>query len=143
MFNRLFKCFIIMFVLLFSIQHKAQINKANPNKNNSKKNPETFSISKTDFDKLFTFKSNQVINISQNIYLDKSVSLLNTKNGDMIFLKIKLNYFKKAYLLVQINGSYSTQIFILSDDKSIFYKGKLSSTGLLMTKCLEEEIVSE
>ena len=142
MFNRLFKCFIIMFFLLFSIQHKAQINKTNPNKN-SKKNPESFSISKPDFDKLFTFKSNQVINISQNIYLDKSVSLLNTKNGDMIFLKIKLNYFKKAYLLVQINVSYSTQIFILSDDKSIFYKGKLSSTGLLMTKCLEEEIVSE
>lgn|GEM_PF-1416149 len=143
MFNRLSKCFIIMFFLLFSIQNKAQINKTNPNKNNSKKNPETFSISKTDFDKLFTFKSNQVITLSQNIYLDKSVSLLNTKNGDMIFLKIKLNYFKKAYLLVQINGSFSTQIFILSDDKSIFYKGKLSSTGLLMTKCLEEEIVSE
>ena len=60
-----------MFFLLFSIQHKAQINKTNPNKNNSKKNPETFLISKTDFDKLFTFKSNQVITLSQNIYLDK------------------------------------------------------------------------
>lgn len=143
MFNPLLKCLIIIFVLLFSFQYKAQINKTNTTKNNAKKNPETFLILKTDFDKLFTFKSNQVINLTSNMYLDKSVSLLNTKNGDMILLKIKLNYFKKAYLMVQINGSYSTQIFIISSDKSIFYKGKFSNTGLLMTKCLEEEIVSE
>ena len=143
MFNRLLKCFIIIFVLLFSMQNKAQINKTNPIKNNSKKNPETFLILKTDFDKLFSFKSNEFINIPQNIYIDKSVLLTNTKNGDMSFLKLQLKYFKKAYLLVQLNGSYSTQIFIMSSDKSIFYKGKLSNTGIIMTKCIEEEIVSE
>jgi hypothetical protein len=105
--------------------------------------PANFTISKADFDRLFMYKPNEVINTSDNVYINQSTLAMNTLNGDTRFLKIKLKYFKNAWLLIQVNGEYSTQIFILSDDKSVFYKGSLNENNVSMVKCDEDEIVSE
>jgi hypothetical protein len=120
---------------------------AQKTKTNSTKNkniyPTSFTINKSDFDRLLNTKANQVFVSKENKYLDKSAMLMNTKNGDTKFMKIKLNYFPKAYLMIQVNGEYSTQVFILSDDKSVFYKGRAEKNTYLLNKCSEDEIVSE
>lgn len=108
-----------------------------------KKYPATFAISKTDFENLFSKKIKETLSLKSNKYLDKSSILMNTLNGDTKFMKIKLNYFQNAYLMIQVNGEYSTQIFILSDDKSVFYKGSVESGEVVMKKCNEDDIVSE
>lgn len=105
--------------------------------------PGSFVITKSDYDQLFQLKVNDVVPSRSGKYISGSTMLLNTKNGDMKFLKLKLNYFKNALLVIQVNGSATTQVFILSDDKSIFYKGRFEKNNLLMNKCLEDEIVSE
>ncbi|PBQ33065.1 hypothetical protein CNR22_15190 [Sphingobacteriaceae bacterium] len=107
------------------------------------KNPASFTISKSDFELLFSKKAKDILVLKNNAFLDKSLVEINTLNGDMKFLKLKLSYFPKAYLMVQINGEYSTQIFILSDDKSVFYKGRIDKGIVTMTKCNEDDIVSE
>ena len=109
----------------------------------SPKHPASFTISKTDFDNLFTKKPKEAVASKTNKYLDKSTVEMSTLNGDTRFLRLKLNYFQNAFLMVQINGEYSTQIFILSDDKSVFYKGRLEKGLVTMTKCNEDDIVSE
>ncbi len=76
-------------------------------------------------------------------YLHKSTLLLNTKTGDMQLIKVKLAYFAKAYLMIQFSGTNSTQIFIVSDNKSVFYKGKQDKDVIIMTKCKEDDIVTE
>ena len=114
-----------------------------PSPKNTTKYPASFTISKGDFDALFQIKAKQQIVSKENKYLDKSVMFVNTKNGDTKFMKIKLTYFPKAYLMIQVNGGFSTQVFILSDDKSVFYKGQLEKNNYLLNKCSEDEIVSE
>lgn len=105
--------------------------------------PASFTIGKADFDRLFEIKAKESISSKNNKYLDKGLMMMNSLNGDMKFLKIQLSYFKNAYLLVQVNGEWSTQIFILSDDKSVFYKGKIDKGSVTMSKCQEDDIVSE
>lgn len=104
--------------------------------------PATFTISKTEFDRLFSLKPEELV-ASDNAYIKGSQVMMNTLNGDMKFLKLKLSHFKNAFLMVQVNGIYSTQIFILSQDKSVFYKGKIDKEMVIMTKCNEDDIVSE
>lgn len=133
--------FFILFAFLLNVQ--SQTAKKNATKNKVTKYPQSFSIQKNEFNNLFSYKANEVLVEKQNKYLNNSILLMNTKNGDMKFLKIKLNYFKNSFLLVQVNGEFSTQIFIMSDDKSIFYKGKMESEKIVLTKCTEDEIVSE
>jgi glycogen synthase len=135
------KFFLALF--LFSLSMHAFAQKQKPVIEKSVKNPTTFNISKTDFEGLFSKQIKETINLSSNKYLDKSSVMMNSLNGDMKFMKIKLNYFKNAFLMVQVNGIYSTQIFILSDDKSVFYKGKMDGDTIIMTKCNEDDIVSE
>lgn len=105
--------------------------------------PETFTIAKADFDSFFNYRVNGVIKTPSNQYTDKAVLLLNSKNGDMQLLRLKLSYFPKSYLMIQVNGVHSTQVFLMSDDKSAFYKGKVNKEKVTLTKCKEEEIVSE
>ncbi len=136
------KFFFILFFFSFSLNLAAQ----NSKKSGSmapQKYPVSFTISKTDFDNLFSKKPKEVLSSKNNKYLDKSSVLMNTLNGDTKFMKIKLNYFPNAFLMVQVNGEYSTQIFILSDDKSVFYKGRQEKGSVIMTKCNEDDIVSE
>jgi len=104
--------------------------------------PKSFTVSKADFDSLFGLEKDQAVK-SANVYLAKSVMLMNSRNGDIRFLRLKLQYFKNAFLMIQVNGGYSTQIFILSDDKSVFYKGAITENGVVMTRCSEDDIVSE
>lgn len=136
---------LIVFTLLLSsgIESQAQSNKNISRKIIKTDYPETFTINKSDFDELFTKKANTNLDLGSNKYLDKSTIEMNTLNGDIKFLRIKLNYFTNAYLLVQINGVYSTQVFVMSKDKSVFYKGKIEKDLVIMTKCGEDEIVSE
>lgn len=135
------KLLSLFFILSLSLPIAAQ--KSNSKTQNEKAYPATFTISKSDFDNLFSKKQKEVVETKTNKYLNKSAVLMNTLNGDTKFLKVKLNYFKNAYLMVQVNGEYSTQIFVLSDDKSVFYKGELEKGNVLMTKCNEDDIVSE
>lgn len=137
------KFFPILYFVITFININAQNSKLDLSKNKQKKYPSNFSITKNEFDVLFLYKENDKIRIKTNLFIDKSTLLKNSHNGDMNFLKIKLNYFKNAFLLIQVNGKFSTQIFILSDDKSIFYKGKIETDKVTMTECLEDEIISQ
>lgn len=105
--------------------------------------PATLSIQKKEFDDLFLYSINDKVVSKTNTYLNNAIVLAYTKTGDMIFFKLKLDHFKNAYLQVQVNGSYSTQVFILSDDKSVSYKGHFEKNVWLMTRCEEGEVVSE
>lgn len=140
-----FKSFLSFLLLSFffvTVQLDAQKAESAVNQK-SARYPASFFIGKTDFDYLFTLKPNEVIRSENNVFIDKSVISMNTLNGDTKFLKMKLDYFKHAWLLIQVNGVYSTQIFILSDDKSVFYKGSIHEGKVTMTKCNEDDIVSE
>jgi len=130
----------VLFLLSSSINLAAQKPKTTVTK---KQNPASFTISKTDFDNLFTKKPKEVLTVSNNKFLDKCSVIMSSLNGDTKFMKIKLHYFQNAFLMVQVNGAYSTQVFIMSDDKSVFYKGRLENGAVIMTKCNEDDIVSE
>ncbi|HOZ88307.1 MAG TPA: hypothetical protein PL029_11135 [Bacteroidia bacterium] len=104
--------------------------------------PESFTIVKKDFDRLFLYKPEELVS-KNNSFINKGRVKMNAKNGDMKFLKIKLNYFKNAVLMVQVNGSASTQAFVVSSDKSVFYKGHFQKNDLVMIKCAEDDIVNE
>ncbi|WP_317899916.1 hypothetical protein [Aurantibacillus circumpalustris] len=132
-----FTCF------LFIVGYTLAAQKSKTIAENFDKNPATFTISKTDYNNLFSKQSNETITGVQNKYLTNSTVLMNSLNGDMKFMKIKLDYFKNSFLMIQVNGGYSTQIFILSDDKSVFYKGSIDNGVVTMTKCNEDDIVSE
>ena len=141
MINYFTKVYFTFLAFFIAVTIQAQTTKtSNPS---DSKNPETFTITKTDFNNLFTKQVNEKVTASKNKYLDNSSVLMNTLNGDMKFMKIKLGYFKNSFLMIQVNGVYSTQIFILSDDKSVFYKGSINNGLVTMTKCDEDEIVSE
>lgn len=129
------------FLLISCFDANAQKSKTRAVQN--KNYPAAFTINKAEFDNLFTYKNNEVVPEKTNQYLKGSVLLMNTLNGDMRFLKLKLDYFKNGFMLVQVNGIYSTQVFIMTDDKSVFYKGKFEKGNLMMSKCSEDEIVSE
>jgi hypothetical protein len=136
-----FSCFLFLMLPGFNVH--AQKSKAAPIAQTSKKYPDSFTITRSEFDHLFSKKTKETIVSKVNKYLDKSSVLMNTVNGDTKFLKIRLAYFQNAFLVSQVNGEYSTQVFILSDDKSVFYKGRLDKDFVVMTKCNEDDIVSE
>lgn len=138
-----FKLLTVLLLISFTIPLAAQKQKKASSKQTVTKHPASFIISKTEFNELFAKKNNDAVVTKTNKYLDKSTVLMNTLNGDTKFLKIKLHYFVNGYLIVQVNGEYSTQVFILSDDKSVFYKGRLDNGIVTMTKCNEDDIVSE
>ena len=121
----------------------AQNKKTNPTKKSVVSYPASFTITKVELDKIFALKVTETLTNPTNKYLDKAQVLMNTKNGDIRFLKAKLSYFAKSSLLVQINGEYTTQVFIMSDDKSVFYKAKFDRDKFILRKCSEDEIVSE
>ncbi len=121
----------------------AQNKKTNTSRKTVDKNPSSFTITKAELERVFALKVKEVVTNPNNKYIDKAQVLMNTKNGDILFLKAKLSYFPKSSLLVQVNGVYTTQVFIMSEDKSIFYKGKQDKDKFILSKCSEDEIVSE
>lgn len=136
-----FPQFLILFLSCFLfVQTEAQNTQ---NKTATTDYPDSFTIRKTDLEALFAKKPRETFSSAKNKYLDQSEVMMNTLNGDMKFLKARLHYFSNAFLLIQVNGEYSTQVFILSDDKSVFYKGRPAEGDFTMNKCDEDEIVSE
>mgnify|MGYP006927912742 CR=1 FL=1 len=106
-------------------------------------NPVIFTIEQTEFESLFNYKSGEVIRCQKNKYIDKSVMELNTRNGNMQLLRIKSAYFAKSLLMVQVSGQLSVQVFIVSTDKKTFYRGKTERGKVTMSRCKEEDIVTE
>lgn len=106
-------------------------------------NPASFSISKAEVDKMLTYKADETTSFKKNKYIDKASVQSNIANGDMRFMRIKLNYFDQAYLSVQVNGSFSTILYITSDNNAVSYKGKSDGENFVMIKCERDEIYSE
>jgi hypothetical protein len=105
--------------------------------------PSSFMISMEDFDNLLKETENSVIKNKGNKYLDGAIVTTSTTNGDMRYMKIRLAYFRNAHLNIQINGTDSRQAFILSDDKSLAYKGRFETANLVMVKTEADAIISE
>lgn len=105
--------------------------------------PDSISISKNDFENLFKYKANTIVKSNTNSYLNNAVVLLNNKFGSNKQLKLKLENFPTSYLIVQVNGDDSILIFIISDDKSVFYKNKNYADKFVLVKCAEDDIISE
>lgn len=130
---------IFLLLLCMTAQAQAKKNTARPGRNY----PASFRIQTSELDALLSRSPNSTITSRANRYLRRGVVVANTASGDMRFLKLKLDYFKNAFLTVQVNGSFSTQVFILSTDKSVFYKGSFEDGQLVMSACHEDDIVSE
>jgi len=137
--------FIIVsfFLFLLSFQMPVLAQKTKSSTPSQKLYPASFKITKAEFENLISRKVKDEVKLRNNKFIANSTVLLNVLNGDTKFIRLKLSYFNSAYLTIQINGAYSTQVFILSDDKSVFYKGQPQNGGFLMTKCNEDDIVSE
>src|ERR1044072_8362231 len=97
-----------LWLSLLSVPVNLHAQKAKTKPSTSSSYPNSFTINKTDFDALFEKRPKEAISSKNNKYLDKGTVMMNTLNGDMKFLKVKLQYFPGAYLLVQVNGEYST-----------------------------------
>jgi hypothetical protein len=132
---------LLICLLLYGSSLSSQTAKGN--KTRAAGNPESFSVSRAEFDKLYDAGAGAVFSSASSRQLNKAKVLINSRNGDMQFVRLKLSGIPKAYLAVQVNGSYSTQVFILLDDHSISYKGKIGDSLVTFTKCDEDEIVSE
>lgn len=145
------KIAIILLILLFiSVSAKEtckNVVRANLKKNQKEiqainSNPEKFVIEEKEFERLLSSSKNSTFK-TKNVYLNNSFISLNTKIGDNTQLKVKLSYFKKAYLIIQINGNDSRQIFIVSDDNSVFYSGEFKENKIIMTQCKKDDLFVE
>lgn len=105
--------------------------------------PEQFKISVAELKQWLNYESRQKILSENNPYVHQSLLELNTRTGDMQLLRIRLAYFKNSLLMIQVNGEYSTQVFITSSDKSVFYKGRIEREEITMVKCKQDDIVIE
>jgi len=104
--------------------------------------PQNITIDKAEFNRLINLSKGTSV-ASENKYLNKAKVLANTSNGDMKYIRLKLAAFPQSYLSIQVNGEFSTQVFILSDNHKLSYRGQINEREVLLTKCREDEIVSE
>ncbi len=104
--------------------------------------PESFTISKKELSDLLGKQEKTTVR-TRNKYLNHAVVVKNVSNGDMRFLRLQLMSIKTGFLTIQVNGTHSTQVFVLSGNKSVFYKGRMEKGSVILTKCEEDEIVSE
>ncbi|MFO0357530.1 MAG: hypothetical protein ACK50A_11300 [Sphingobacteriaceae bacterium] len=145
------KIAIILLILLFiSVSAKEtckNVVRANLKKNQKEiqainSNPEKFVIEEKEFERLLSSSKNSTFK-TKNVYLNNSIISLNTKVGDNTQLKVKLSYFKNAHLIIQINGKDSRQIFIVSDDNSVFYSGDFKENKIIMIQCQKDDLFVE
>ncbi|MCC6372223.1 MAG: hypothetical protein IT236_14560 [Bacteroidia bacterium] len=134
---------LLTLLFVFLISGVNAQNKKRSTKKNTSTYPQSFTISKAEFDAIMATEVNAAISMPDNKYVDKSKVIIHTHNGDMQFVKVNLNYFPKSGLMIQVNGEYSTQIFLLSDDKTLSYKARVDKELITLTKCTRDEIVSE
>ena len=104
--------------------------------------PDNFEIDQRDFEKLLSTKQKSVFK-TRNAFLSNSIVTLNSKVNENLQLKVKFNYFKNAHLIIQINGKDSKQIFIISDDNSVFYTGVFVGDKIVMKKCQKDDLFVE
>lgn len=121
---------------MYMVAQKAATGSKNPL-------PASFSISRADMNLILSKKPKEILKSHRNKYINKSTVLVSVINGDTKYVELKLNYFQNAVLSLQVNGNYSTQVFILSENKSFFYKGTEDKLGFVMNKSDEDEIVTE
>jgi hypothetical protein len=141
--NDQFRTRIIQFsaVLFFVI---AQLSLNAQSKTNF---PTSFNISNTELNNVFSFKLKETVNVKSNSYLDKSTVVYKYENADIKVkqIKLKLNYFKDAFLTVQINADNSKQIFITSDKTEANYKNADFNADevMVMEKCNKDHIITD
>lgn len=133
---------IIACLLFISTAINAQ-NKKAASKKSSPRYPESFTISSQVYDVIMNTKVNELITSTENKYINKAKVVMHSNNGDMQFVSLRLSYFAKSNLLIQVNGEHSTKIFLMSDDKTLSYNAKLGDGVITFTKCSRDEIVSE
>lgn len=145
------KITVVLLILLFiSVSAKEtckNVVRANLKKNQKEiqainSNPEKFVIEEKEFERLLSSSKNSTFK-TKNVYLNNSIISLNTKVGDNTQLKVKLSYFKNAHLIIQINGKDSRQIFIVSDDNSVFYSGDFKENKIIMIQCQKDDLFVE
>jgi hypothetical protein len=109
--------------------------------------PASFNIAKAELNKVLSFKLNETVSLKSNSYLDKSsvVYTYENKDIDVKQIKLKLNYFKDAFLTVQINADNSKQIFITSDKTEANYKNVDFNADevIVMEKCKKDNIITD
>jgi hypothetical protein len=133
-----------LFLFLMAVLSPANLYSQNKSTTSGEQQyPASFLISKAELQGLQALKVHTVIDNKGNRFLDGSIVVANTRNGDMQYIKIKSAFFRKGYLNIQVNGKDSTQVFVTSDDKSVFYKGRVEKENWVLIKCSEDEIVSE
>jgi hypothetical protein len=131
---KLLKTLVVAVALLFALPSLAQ---------KAGKAPQNIIISDKELSVLLSARPEAAVSFPDNSYLDKAVCVKIVRNGDMQFVRLKLSSFRKAYLNVQVNGVYTTQAFILSEEGSASYKGEVKDGQLRMEKCSKEDIVVE
>ena len=107
--------------------------------------PAAFTITGDEFSHLITLPSETAIDLKRNAYLHGGTVELNTLNGDMRFIRAQLLPFPEHFLIVMVNGTSSTQVFLLPKDKTktLAYKGRHEKDAVIMEKCKTEDIVTE
>jgi hypothetical protein len=109
--------------------------------------PASFTIAKAELSKVLSFKLNETVSLKSNSYLDKSTVVYAYQNSDINVkqIKLKLNYFKDAFLTVQINADNSKQIFITSDKTEANYKNIDFNADdvIVMEKCKKDNIITD
>src|ERR1043165_9371473 len=106
-----------------------QFGWAQASKTATVKHPASFTITKISLDHLFACKENSVAKDKTNKYINGSTVLLNSVYKENKQLKLKLDHFKNAELIVQINGKDSKILYITSTDNSVFYNSKETEKG--------------
>lgn len=137
--NTVFKYVALTFFVCMSQLFFAQKNKSDK----TIKYPASFTIELKELDQLFASKANKTYRSRSNVYLNKSVVLINSSYKENKQLKLKLSYFKNAELYVQINGKDSKIIYILSSDDSVFYNSKIENNQIVLTQCKKDDILTD
>jgi hypothetical protein len=113
------------------------------NKSNVAKYPETFTVSKNEYNSLFNYKENSTVKLKTNKYLNGALVILNQKVIDNKQLRLKLKELKNAELVIQVNGSDTVIIFVLVEGQDISYKTIIGDKEIKFIKGKKDEILSE
>lgn len=137
------KILLKLLMLFFVFGNNHQLNAQKKLSVSSPKYPTNFSISNNELDALLKLKKGSTFKSKQNVYLNNSQVILSSAYKENKQLKLKLSYFKNAELFVQINGTNSKIIYILTSDDSVFYNSKIEGDKIVLTQCHKDDILSE
>lgn len=133
--NQNLKFLAFVFALLFSLSAKAQSGAITF--------PESFTITKKEYNSLLDAKAGKTIKAHKNKYLDGATVTMNQKVVENKQVRLTLPGLNNAELVILINGKDSTIIYILAQGKDVSYKGVMSNKEIVFTKDLRDAIISE